>query len=394
MLSRKKKVYLKINIVSILFAVVSLISVTLAWFAYSGLAAARTEVDVKAWYIEFEKNNQSVSNNIVISLDDIYPGMEPKTEVINIKNLGDTEAKLKYKISRARILDSNADYYEMNNNTTSDYIEDVISHNYPFHIDIALDKLYIDAKEQAVFKVNVTWPLDSGNDALDSLWGRKAYQYDQAQEELETEEKAPSIEVTINVTAEQAIDDLDSVDINYLLGKKIYYNPVNDTICTNSNGNCLETYVIDTFNKVEDTTVNLLPTSDLGDGTFQQYQNISPSWTTSYRQLTSTDLLKILSLDRENSKIKINGISDSIIGRVQNNTRANSIITNLTTKNGIIEYSSFTYLQSVKCIWTNTEYNNNLGFAIDRTRLYGENKNTECRMIPVLTVPKNKLAVE
>lgn len=394
MLSRKKKVYLKINIVSILFAVVSLISVTLAWFAYSGLAAARTEVDVKAWYIEFEKNNQSVSNNIVISLDDIYPGMDPKTEVINIKNLGDTEAKLKYKISKARILDSNDDYYEMNNNTTSDYIEDVISHNYPFHIDIALDKLYIDAKEQAVFKVNVTWPLDSGNDALDSLWGRKAYQYDQAQEELETNEKAPSIEVTINVTAEQAIDDLDSVDINYLLGKKIYYNPVNDTVCTSQTGNCLETYVIDTYNKVEDTTVNLLPTTDLGDGTFQEYQNINPNWTTNYRLLSSNDLLKILSLDIENSKIKINGISDRVIGKIIDNNRANNIINNIISNNGYIEYSSFTYLQSVKCIWTNTEYNSNLAFALDRTELYGENKNTECRMIPVLTVQKNKLAVE
>lgn len=394
MLSKKKKVYLKINIVSILFAVVSLISVTLAWFAYSGLAAARTEVDVKAWYIEFEKNNQAVSNNIVISLDDIYPGMEPKTEIINIKNLGDTEAKLKYKINSARILDSNSDYYEISNNVTSDYIEDVISHNYPFHIDIAIDKLYINAKEQAAFKVNVTWPLDSGNDALDSLWGRNAYQYDQTQAELEDDEKEPAIEVTINVTAEQAIRDLDSVDENCLLGKIIYYNPVNDTMCANANGNCIETHVIDTFNKVEDTTVTLLPSTDLGNGTFQQYQNISPNWTTNYRLLTSTDIVKILSLDIENSKIKISGISDRVIGKVQNNTRANSIISNVATNNGRFEYSSFAYIQSVNCIWTNTTYNDTLGFALDRTKLYGENKNTECRMLPVLIVSKNKLAAE
>ena len=394
MLSRKKKVYLKINIVSILFAVVSLISVSLAWFAYSGLAAARTEVDVKAWYIEFEKNNQAISNNIVISLDDIYPGMDPKTEVINIKNLGDTEAKLKYKINSARILNLSADYYEIGNNITSEYIEDVISHNYPFHIDISLDKLYINAKDQAVFKVNVTWPLDSGNDALDSLWGRKAYQYDQTQAELEDDEKEPAIEVTINVTAEQAIDDLDSIDTNYLLGKRIYYNPVNDTKCSNASGNCIETHVIDNFNKVEDTTVTLLPSTDLGTGTFQQYQNISPSWTTNYRLLTSTDILKILSLDIENSKIKINNISDRVIGKVSNNTRANSIINNLTTNNGYIEYSSFTYLQSVNCVWTNSTYNNDLGFALDRTKLYGANKNTGCRMIPVLTVQKTRLAVE
>jgi hypothetical protein len=42
-------------------------------------------VGVKAWYIEFEKNGQAVSNDIVISLDDIYPGMNPVNETVNIK---------------------------------------------------------------------------------------------------------------------------------------------------------------------------------------------------------------------------------------------------------------------------------------------------------------------
>ena len=382
MLSKKKKVYLKLNLVSILFAIVSLVSVTLAWFAYSGLASAR-----------IEKNNQAVSNNIVISLDDIYPGMDPKIEVINIKNLGDTDAKLKYKINSARILNSNADYYTVNNNTTSEYIEDAIAHNYPFHINIAFDKLYIDAKEQATFKVSVTWPLDSGNNSLDSQWGRNAYLYEEAQKQLESAQRAPAIEVMIDVTAEQAIDDLDSVDINYLLGKRIYYDPTNDVLCNSPSATCLETHVIDTFNKVQDQTVSLLPTTDLGDGTYDEYQSINPSWVTNYRLLTSEDVIKILSLDIENSKIKINGISDRVVGRILNNTRSSSIINNIVSNNGYVEYSSFTYLQSVKCIWTNSSYGN-LGFALDRTKLYGENKNTECRMIPVLTVPKNKLAVE
>lgn len=393
MLSKKKKVYLRINIVSLLFTAVSLISVTLAWFAYSGLASTRTEVDVKAWYIEFEKNEQSVSNNIVISLEDIYPGMEPKTEEINIKNLGDTEAKLKYQISRARILNDSKDYYELGDNIDSNYIEDVISHNYPFHIDISIDKPYIDSKDQAVFKVNVTWPLDSGDDTLDSLWGRKAYQYDQMQDKLETGEKAPSIEVAINVTAEQAIDDAKSIDEKYLLGTKVYYNPVDDIVCVAARGNCIETYIIDTFNKIEDTTVALLPSSDLGEGTFQQYQSLNPNWTTNYRLLNSSDILKILSLDIENSNIKIAGISDKIIGKVIDDTRANNITNNIVNNNGYVTYSSFSFIKSQKCIWTDTAYNE-LGFALDKTRLYGENQNTECRMIPVLVVPKNKLAVE
>ena len=98
MLSKKQKSYLKLNIVSILFAAVSLLSVTLAWFAYSGLASVGTEVGVSAWYIEFEKNNKVATNDIVISLASIYPGMETLKEEINIKNLGDSDAKIKVNI--------------------------------------------------------------------------------------------------------------------------------------------------------------------------------------------------------------------------------------------------------------------------------------------------------
>ncbi len=391
MLSRRGRVFLKINIVSILFAVVSLISVTLAWFAYSGLADVKTEVGVKAWYIEFEKNNEVVSNDIVISLEDIYPGMEPRKEKITIKNLGDTDAKLKYKIGMARILDLESDYYEASDDSPTSYIEDVLAHNYPFHINISLDKLYIDAKEEATFEISITWPLDSGNDSLDSLWGRRAYLYEAAQKQKDPNEKEPAIEALINVTAEQAIDDLDSVDINYLLGKKINYDITTGKSCVTLSNTCIETYVIDTYNKVDDLYVNLLPSIDLGKATFEEYQEISPEWNSSYRLLSSKDILKIISLDIENSYIKIDGISDSIIGKVLTDTRADNILNKVISKNGYFSFESFPYINSDTCIWTSDSYNN-LGFALDSTRLYGENKNTECRMIPVLKVLKEKIA--
>ena len=87
-MDRKHKAYLKLNVMSLFFIAVSSISVTLAWFAYSGIAKVSTEVDVQSWLIEFEKNNTTVSNDIVISLDDIYPGMEIMHETIKIKNKG------------------------------------------------------------------------------------------------------------------------------------------------------------------------------------------------------------------------------------------------------------------------------------------------------------------
>ena len=54
-MKNKKKLYLRLNLISLFFVVVSFISVTLAWFVYSGLSTVSTEVNVKAWYIELEK---------------------------------------------------------------------------------------------------------------------------------------------------------------------------------------------------------------------------------------------------------------------------------------------------------------------------------------------------
>ena len=82
----KYKKFLKLNVMSLFFIAISSISVTLAWFAYSGIAKVSTEIEVKSWLIEFEKNEKTVSNNIVISLTEIYPGMKTLHESLKIKN--------------------------------------------------------------------------------------------------------------------------------------------------------------------------------------------------------------------------------------------------------------------------------------------------------------------
>ena len=45
-MNRKHKAYLKLNVMSLFFIAISSISVTLAWFAYSGLSKVTTEIDV------------------------------------------------------------------------------------------------------------------------------------------------------------------------------------------------------------------------------------------------------------------------------------------------------------------------------------------------------------
>jgi len=407
MFKKRHKVYLKLNLASLVFAVVSFISVSFAWFAYSGLVDVKTEVGVKAWYIEFEKNNEVVSNDIVISLSDLYPGMEPLSEVITIKNLGDSDAKLNYSIDYARILDDNKDYYALSDDYTSDRIEDALAHNYPFSINATLSKTRLNAKDtDAEFIVTVSWPLDSGNDKLDSLWGSKAYQFEKKQEEMKKKDsnynKEPSINIGIDVSAQQVTDDVNDLDYDFEFGKTVLFDVKSNMICYALSETCLKTYVIDDANLIGDKNVSLLPDiSSLNlEGTFANYKSILDekvsSWNAKTRELEAKDILKVISKDINNSLIVTPNISDSILGTVKFSTRADDILTKVGNTNGYISYDNkYKLFNSDTCIWTSTKYNNASGYAYtkdnDKSKVYGESNNTTCNIIPVIIAQKSNI---
>ena len=315
-MKQKHKLYLKLNLISLFFIVSSFIFTTLAWFAYSGLSEVSTEVDVKAWYIELTKSGKKVSNDIVITLSDIYPGMDTINEVVNIENLGDSHAQLNYEIVSARILDNPDDNFVTDGYTSSEYVEDILAHNYPFHINMNLSKDYIFAKDDSsTFEVSVSWPLDSGSaeaDKWDSEWGTKAYQFQKNEADLKKLDAnyvvRPAIQIVISVTAEQYIDDSDdSSDMDYNLGDTVLFDVVNNKKCEELSGdstNCVKTTVIDKNSKIGDETVLLLP--DLYDnyskGTRADYDRIYntiiDNWNVETRPLKTDDLLLVVSNDK------------------------------------------------------------------------------------------------
>ena len=409
-MEKKHKLYLRLNIMSVTFIVISFISVTLAWFAYSGLSSVSTEIGVKAWYIELDKDGQPVSNDIVISLSDIYPGMDIVDELVNIKNLGDSDAQLSYSIVSARILGDEADNYVIDDTaTTSESVEDVLSHDYPFHININLSKNYILAKgEESSFEVSVSWPLDSGIDSLDSLWGTEAYKFEQSEITKKNNDAnyqiKPSIQIVISVKAEQYIESDTTSDPKYNLGDVVLYDVVNNEVCTEISTTCLTTYVIDTNNTLGDDTVTLLPNvknTYLSSG-FNDYamtmSSVTSGWTVETRALTVEDLLKITSKDVIESTLIRDNISDLIIGKLNYGTRMNTEIAKAVSSNGHYNFSNekFNYISSANCYWTSNEYNSNNGFAVKKideinSKMYGEAKTTSCNVIPVIIAPKTNL---
>ena len=400
----KKRIYLKLNLVSLFFIAVSLISVTLAWFAYSGLAKVDTEIDVKTWYIEFQKGEEAVSNNIVISLSDISPGMDIVTEKVKIMNRGDSDAQLSYSIVSAALMGT-----ELDGTNGSAYLEDKLSHDYPFHINLSLNKNFaLSGDEYSEFNLSVSWPLDSGDDSFDSEWGTRAYQFQRAEQAHHLEDNSyvakPSIKIVISVKAEQLLTQSSSPDTDYEAGALVLFDVNQNKKCDTLSGTCLRTHVIDTNNTKGDTTVSLLPDlyGTYASGTFANYDSLLASavsgWNVNTRALTADDLLKVVSKDVVNSIIIGDNVSNRIIGDVKYGTRASTVRTWTVSKNGLFRFNNdvYPYLVSNKCYWTNTEYDTDRGFTLtkideDYSKVYGNAKTNNCSVVPVIVANKTNL---
>ncbi len=406
MRSHYKKYLKKIYIVPIAFIATSFIFTTFAWFAYSGLRSVSTEIDVKTWHIELTKSNETINNNIVISLDDVYPGMETVDEVISIENKGDSDAKLSYKIVSSRILDS-----EINGELIEDngMLIDSLSHEYPFHLNIDLSKKYIAAGgDSSTFEVSVSWPLDSGNDEVDSLWGANAYNFQNSEKAKKQSNPdyalRPAVQLVISIIAEQYTSSADDSDKNFNMGDSVLYDVVLNRKCNSVSATCLNTTVIDYDNKLGDLTVTLLPSlyGNYQTSTFNNYNsvvtNYTNGWSVPHRALTIDDILKVISHDVMDTNLLGNNISPQIVGTLDYGNRITREIAKAKTFNGyyVFKNNRFNYLSSNSCYWINSEYNNENGFALVRvdennTKVYPKAKNEECRIIPVIIAPKDNL---
>ena len=413
-MKRKHKIFLKANIMSLFFIAVSFISGTLAWFAYTGLSDVATEIDIRAWNIEL--NDGKTSNDIKIALPEISPGMDTISEVVNINNLGDTDAIVNYSIVSARILDSSEDNYVASETLSTEAIQDKLSNEYPFHINISLTKGYVLAKgEKAQLQVSVSWPFDSGDDIKDSEWGSKAYNF------LKKNPSQTPIEIVLKLNAEQMMKGGKGSDPNYDAGKVILYDVQQDKECYALSETCIKTFVLDSNNQQKDDKVRLLPyfTNNLGTSTFVNYNNtfdtITADWNVEKTYLKADDILSLISTDVNNSLFVRASLSDRIIGYMgykeiipeYSKTRLERELENAKLKNGFYQYKInhinqddkdriFSYLSSSdSCIWTNSDYNDTKAFGIkndvnNNGRLYGIDKTESCKVIPVIIGNKKK----
>lgn len=170
-----KKIKRKVRRSTLFFLIFAFMANAFAWFIYSNKVSNQLTTGVKSWKITFEQDGNDLTDNVFFEIDSIYPGMEPFQESIEIKNSGELPAYITYTVKSVKILDetyTDEDY-------TSDELLEILRTRYPFQVTFTIDQPEIPVGTVGTFSVHLDWPYESGNDELDTYWGKKSYQYQQ-----------------------------------------------------------------------------------------------------------------------------------------------------------------------------------------------------------------------
>lgn len=178
---------------------------TYAWFIFNNKVSTGIDVHVSAWNIEFTVDSKVVEEDFSFDISKAQPGMDDFEKTIEIQNNSEVNAKITYEVEEVDIM---TDKYVISGSSststdgktyTSDELIENLANNYPFKITFSFENntQTIEKSGQGGVIISMKWPLDSGNDALDTEWGEKAYSF------YKTNPDDPMIHILIHVKVEQ-----------------------------------------------------------------------------------------------------------------------------------------------------------------------------------------------
>lgn len=177
----------KIKITRLIFLIVLLAGNTFAWFIYTSKIDGTIKVHVKAWDVVFESSDTEIASNVVINVNDLYPGMDNYEHTIRAYNKSEVSASLTYKLLEARILDETyvtvdgrieKNEEPQEGDLTTQELINKLANDYPFSIESSVSSETINADNGASdYTISVIWPYESNNDELDTQWGIAAATY-------------------------------------------------------------------------------------------------------------------------------------------------------------------------------------------------------------------------
>lgn len=367
------KILKSFNITSVLFFVMSCISISFAWFAFSNSTNSNVALDVSAWHIKIGENN---STTLHFDVSNFSPGMDGYSREVEIVNDGDLDAKLEYNITYLRIFNQE---FTFDSNISS---VKSLSHDYPFKFNFGKTSDIINSKSSGKFFVSITWPFDSLDNSKDTYWGEQAYLFQK--EELEkvnsdsSYERRNDIELTIELVVSQNLAK-DVSDNDFAIGKKILVNESTLKKCETENSTCISYNVLDSNNLIQDSTVKLI--------------NINKTDTTS--NLSILDFLQVISRDINNTYLDITSVDKSILGYVDT-SNVSEVMTLVDQDKATITFKndSFNYLVSDNCYYVKDSNGSNK-YIVEKSgtsSVLRLNKQNSCKNVKIITIDKSNFS--
>lgn len=190
------KILKKIKIRNLIILVLLLVFNSYAWFIYATKVTMGFNAHVSSWSVEFITADGESIKELIVDVERIFPGMEIFEKSIEIFNKGETKANLSYEIESFKLM---GEEFIVGENITTEELEHKLETEYPFKITIIHNENgFSTGTGNDTFSVTIEWPFESGNDALDTSWGNKAYEF----YSLNPGEK--SLELKLSLTATQA----------------------------------------------------------------------------------------------------------------------------------------------------------------------------------------------
>ncbi len=187
----------RVRISALILLLITFASTSFAWFIYATRIQAGITAHIDSWNIVFTANDTNISEVVTFTIPNLYPGMDPYHDSITAFNFGETNATVHFDVLSARLL--NVSYVVNNESLTSDDLIYDLANNYPFSIDLSLSNENVSANNgYTTFNIDVNWPYESGNDALDTDWGLRSYDFSS-----NNPSGTPSVELVVRVSAIQ-----------------------------------------------------------------------------------------------------------------------------------------------------------------------------------------------
>ncbi len=185
------------RISTIILLLITFSSTTFAWFVYATKIQTGITAHIEAWNILFTAEDNQISEYVSFTIPDMYPGMPDYSDGITAYNLGDRQADIYFEVVSAKILGVNYTVDEVS--LTSPMLINRLAYDYPFKVILGLSSESLTPNSgRTNFTLNVNWPYESGNDELDTIWGKKAFDFNSNNPD------SPSIELVIKISAIQS----------------------------------------------------------------------------------------------------------------------------------------------------------------------------------------------